>query len=509
MSFLSLRARLILLVVLVLVVGFLATNVVSYQVSRERMRESVLETELPLTGDTIYSEIQTDLVRPIFIASLMANDAFLHDWANDGEREADPIVRYLATIKERYDVFTAFFISDATRNYYHFTGVPQVVSAADPEDVWYFRARDMEAPYEINIDPNQAQDNTLTIFINYRVIDAAGRFLGVAGVGLELQAVAELVERYRRVFERTVYFVNDDGLITIHPNPEIAYSRRLSEVEALKGLRAEILNRERGAFQISRDDRPVLMTTRYIPELNWTLVVEADEAEALGDLEGGFLSNFAIGLTAIVLTILAVAVAINRYQRRLERMATTDVLTGLANRQLFDQQLDRAILRARRSGEPLSLVMLDLDRFKALNDRYGHLAGDRVLKQVAALASQCVRRSDVVSRWGGEEFAILMEDCPCEKAVQAAETLRARIAQADFSTALGVPGAESVTASFGVAALDPKRAPLERPDVEDAAVERPAHDTAAAIESLLGGADRALYDAKAAGRNRVKADRAV
>lgn len=387
MTFLSLRARLILLVVLVLVVGFLATNIVSYQVSRERMRATVLETELPLTGDTIYSEIQTDLVRPIFIASLMANDAFLHDWAAGGEAPVDPIVRYLSTIRDRYGVFTAFFISDATRNYYHFSGVPQVVSAADPADVWYFRAREMEEEYEINIDSNQAQDNTLTIFINYRVMDAEDGFLGIAGVGLELQAVARLVERYRDVFNRTVYFVNDEGLITIHPDPAVAYDRTLSEVEALQGLRDQILSRERGAFQIERDGRPVLMTTRYIPELQWTLVVEADEEEALGDLEAGFLSNFAIGLTAILLTILAVGIAINRYQRGLERMATTDVLTGLANRQLFDQQLDRAILRARRSGKPLSLAMLDLDRFKALNDRYGHLAGDQVLKQSPRRAS--------------------------------------------------------------------------------------------------------------------------
>ncbi|MCR9222215.1 MAG: sensor domain-containing diguanylate cyclase [Alphaproteobacteria bacterium] len=495
MALASLRSRLILLVTFVLVAGFVATNLVSFKVSRDAKRDSVLQTELPLTGDNIYSEIQIDLVRPVFVASLMANDTFLHDWVRDGEASAAPIVRYLDAIRRRYDSFTAFFISEATRRYYHFSGVPQVVSEDDPEDVWYFRARGMAQPYEINIDPNQAQDNRLTIFINYRVIDEDGAFLGITGVGLELDAVAKLVERYRSQFRRTVYFVNRSGLVTIHPDPEKAYNLRLAEIEGMADAAAEILAQERGAFEIERAHGSVLLTTRYIPELDWKLVVEADEADVLRDLDTGFASNLAIGLTAIILTVIAVILAVNRYQRRLEEMATTDPLTGLANRQLFDAHLDQAVRRGRRSGRPVSLVLFDLDRFKQLNDRHGHLAGDAVLRRVADVAREAVRTVDTVCRWGGEEFAILMEDCPAPKAGAAAEKIRRALESSDLLQDLS--GSETdrapVTASFGVAALSADD--LGGGDAP----------TGPAIERLLSAADRSLYRAKAAGRNRVEA----
>jgi diguanylate cyclase (GGDEF)-like protein len=501
MAFTSTRTRLIAIVTLVLVAGFVATNLVNYQISRQTLRANVLETELPLTGDNIYSEIQIDLVRPIFVSSLMANDTFLHDWVKQGEEDPAQVRRYLQAIKDRYDTFTAFFISEETRRYYHFTGVPQVVSSEDPEDVWYFRARSMEQPYEINVDPNQAQNNAITIFINYRVVDQAGRFLGITGVGLELDAVAKIIERYREAFERTVYFTDANGLVTVHPDPEIAYSRQLRELEGLGPIAERILSEERGAYQVERGEHTILMTTRYIPELDWWLVVEADEAEAIGDLQGGFLSNFLIGLAAIIVTLIAVTLAINRYQRRLETIATTDTLTGLANRQMFDDQLHRALNRARRSGRPLSLVIIDLDRFKTVNDRHGHLAGDQVLKRVAGIAGEAVRKSDILARWGGEEFALLMEECPREQAERIAETLRQRIAAADLRDILGAAAETNaaneddailpLTASFGVASMQPGAAGASDPDAE--------------VERLLGEADRALYRAKADGRNRVAA----
>lgn len=492
----STRSRLIVVVSLVLVLAFVGTNLVSLEVSRQIMRENLLETELPLTGDNIYSEIQIDLVRPIFVSSLMANDSFLHDWIREGELHPKPMIRYLDTIRKRYDTFTTFFVSEATRRYYHFSGVPQVVSPDDPEDVWYFRAREMDAPYEINIDPNQAQDNKITIFINYRVMDDRGHFLGVTGVGLELDAVARIVDRYRQIFDRTVYFVNADGLVTVHPDQSQVYRRTLAEIDGLAPIAPEILSEERGAFQVERGDRTILMTTRYIPELDWWLVVEAVESDVMGDYQASFLSNLLIGLCAIIVTLIAVSLAINRYQRRLEQMATTDSLTGLANRQLFDDHMSRAIGRARRTGRPISLIMLDIDRFKSINDRHGHLAGDRVLSRIATLALSTVRRSDIAARWGGEEFVILMEDCPKAEAVRVAEKLRAAIETLPVAETLGKPDADTalpdevLTASFGVSSRIPSRST----NIED---------DADVTEALLADADAALYRAKAEGRNRI------
>ena len=138
---------------------------------------------VPLTSDTLYSEIQQDLLKPIFVSSLMAHDTFLRDWVLDGERAAQPVVRYLNEIQQKYGAFTAFFVSDRSRTYYQNKGVLKQVREGEPRDVWFFRVRGMDHPYETNVDPDMANDDTMTIFINFRVLDYEGRFLGATGIG--------------------------------------------------------------------------------------------------------------------------------------------------------------------------------------------------------------------------------------------------------------------------------------------------------------------------------------
>jgi diguanylate cyclase (GGDEF)-like protein len=165
---------------------------------------------------------------------------------------------------------------------------------------------------------------------------------------------------------------------------------------------------------------------------------------------------------------------------QIERAASTDGLTGLANRTSFDQALERELGRAQRTGGTVSLVMLDLDHFKGLNDLHGHLEGDAALKQVSAVLAQMCRFSDIVARYGGEEFAVLMPDTTEEVAAVGAERLREAIA--------ALPGPAPLRASFGVASY---------PGSANEAV------------SLLRAADAALYASKRAGRDRVTCASAV
>ncbi|MDE2515282.1 MAG: sensor domain-containing diguanylate cyclase [Rhodospirillales bacterium] len=167
----------------------------------------------------------------------------------------------------------------------------------------------------------------------------------------------------------------------------------------------------------------------------------------------------------------------------LRRMAITDSLTGLQTRRGFFQEARRALEQTRRYGHPLSCVMLDIDHFKAINDRYGHPAGDRLLCAVAGQCRTVIRAADIAGRLGGEEFALLLTETDGEGAAALAERLRRRISRTVVETEAG---SLRVTASFGIAAL----APEGRGD--------------AAIAALLEAADRALYRAKAGGRDRVE-----
>lgn len=161
---------------------------------------------------------------------------------------------------------------------------------------------------------------------------------------------------------------------------------------------------------------------------------------------------------------------------QLSNLATTDTLTGAWNRRHFEQELQRELIQSQRYGEPLSLLMFDIDHFKDVNDRYGHPVGDTVLVGLTRLVQRNLRAADTLARWGGEEFVIMMPHCDADEAAGLAEKLRALLALHPFESV------EQVTASFGVAQCRPDDSP----------------------ESWLKRADLALYQAKAEGRNAVR-----
>ncbi|GAB2881122.1 hypothetical protein GCM10027046_06660 [Uliginosibacterium flavum] len=165
-------------------------------------------------------------------------------------------------------------------------------------------------------------------------------------------------------------------------------------------------------------------------------------------------------------------------ERELQRLAQQDALTGIANRRHFREEADRAIDRAERYGEPLSLVMLDLDHFKHVNDSYGHQAGDQVLLETVSRINSCLRKSDIAGRWGGEEFVVLLPHTDAAEALFAAERLRTALAA---SPILADANALTITLSAGFA-------------------QRLAGET---LDSFIARADTALYQAKNSGRNRV------
>jgi diguanylate cyclase (GGDEF)-like protein len=168
-----------------------------------------------------------------------------------------------------------------------------------------------------------------------------------------------------------------------------------------------------------------------------------------------------------------------RFEEMLGR-AQRDALTGLANQGYFWELLEGEVRRAKRYGRPLALVMVDVDRFKAYNDRHGHLAGDKALAALARVLVGASRSHDVIARYGGEEFAVLLPETSREGAVRFAEKMRERIEGTGIGAPLGTP----LTVSLGVATFP---ADGERP------------------RELVEAADRELYRAKAAGRNRVSA----
>ncbi len=193
------------------------------------------------------------------------------------------------------------------------------------------------------------------------------------------------------------------------------------------------------------------------------------------------LGSIFVGLT----TALALQTAID-LQRVvvLENENITDPLTDLFNRRYLDRRLVEEFDRARRYGLSLSLILLDIDHFKSINDRYGHQIGDQVLRSLGELIQEAVRKSDLVARYGGEEIMIIALNTPAEGALVVAERLRRLIEMQniEIDTVDGAPKGIAISASFGVAGLN---------------------EQMPAIRDLVRSADEAMYLAKRNGRNQV------
>ncbi len=248
----------------------------------------------------------------------------------------------------------------------------------------------------------------------------------------------------------------------------------------------------RGISDLTRrnKDLPLLFEDDGVPGEGSAICIPAGQVNTTADAQAGLIlwshrpDQFSIAESDVLQRMIApFQLAYERAMAMdaLEALATTDALTGLANRRVGAERLGAEIDRSDRSGKTVSIVLMDIDHFKSVNDTWGHNAGDIVLKTVAGILSDSVRSIDVAVRHGGEEFLLILPETGLDEAVQTAERVRKRIARASVSVE-GNPALQ-VTASFGVAEAVP------------------GHE--AGPSGLLQRADEALYAAKEGGRDQV------
>ena len=320
-----------------------------------------------------------------------------------------------------------------------------------------------------------------------------GVIVGVAILKKSLDAFeADLAQ-----FDQPYFLIDPDGIVVLTNQPKMLF-RTLWPLSAEKHL---ALAQQFGKL----NDRPVLAQQivdatwinvdgerHYVRRRNanhsqWSLVILKPTHEIFASRLLGIIVTLLVALMTLIYLFgkerwihdnvqMDKRLQLQELARDLRFQATTDPLTGVSNRLKFNQALATEMLRSMRYETPLSLLLYDVDNFKAVNDSYGHQIGDRVLIQLSQFVPGLLRNTDLLARWGGEEFVILAPGSSAEMAYQAAEKLRKAIEQIRFD-AIG-----TVTCSFGVA-------------------QYVYGDTA---ESLISRADDALYRAKLNGRNRVE-----
>lgn len=456
---------------LILVFGFILTSYLSYSVTKNYILTSAETQTLPLISDNIYSDIKEDLIDPLNVSSLMANDAFLIHWIANGEDDLPAIQNYLDLIKRKYGYTSTFFVSEATHQYYYSDGILKIVSESDEHDVWYYDFKDLNTTVDLDIDNDEAKNGLMTVFINHRLEDEAGNFLGVTGVGLELTEIAENLNHYEDLYDHKIFIVDQDGLIQIDSDKDLIGIANIKEMEGIKDVSADILSAKDGVKIIEYRDSQGLKTAsaRYIPEFGWYLIVEKDQEAYLAGAKRSMIQNFILGgIIALVISITIHGV-LKRYNQRFEQQATRDDLTQLLNRRAFMDILQREMSAINRYRYSSAILMIDIDDFKSINDQFGHYAGDVLLVEIVKTIKKSLRASDSMGRWGGDEFIVYLAQVDVDEALVIAYRIQQMVAERQFSI-----NAHEIerTVSIGMVFFEPPVADMDKfiCDADDALV---------------------------------------
>ena len=478
------RHKLILIITLILLIGFAAVSFLMFRASKQSIHEGIVINELPLTGDSIYSEIQKDLVNSINISQMMATNTFVKKWLQDGEQDPALMRQYLQEVKQTNQAFTSFFVSEKTHNYYSAVDETKKVIEGEANDAWYFRLRKLQKPYELNVDRDARFGNRLTIFVNYRMLDANSHLLGATGVGVNYDSAKKLLENYEKRFKRKVYFVDKNGVIMLTSDKDRPLGVDIDNLLGIKDIHfnpnnlntAINANTTIRSYQLGEREQNVIV--RYLPEMNWYLIAEKSETDAVAAITQSLYRNALLCLLITALVVALTHIALKRYHFAVENAAAIDALTHLPNRKAFEIGMELILQDSARDKSTIGIILLDLDFFKRVNDSYGHAAGDAVLLETAKQLKSAIRANDFICRWGGEEFLIVVRDCKIDHLKLLAEKIRLAIEATNFSyKEVDI----QLTTSLGAAL---------RIDDE-------------AIEHLIVRADNALYKAKHSGRNQT------
>ncbi len=329
----------------------------------------------------------------------------------------------------------------------------------------------------------------MSIALSRRISGEKGEFLGIAVAALRTSFFESLFDEVKLGPDSVIRLVNTDGIVlAAHPDVEGAEDDVGGDISTspLFGL---MKTTPRAPFSFTTADGiERLYLTRKIAEFPLLLSVGLSKTEVLREWQSQAFIALMLTLSAcsfIVLLFAALRTALSESQKmeaHMQSMAQTDSLTGMPNRRALDVAIANEMRRSRRYETPLSILMIDIDHFKDVNDRYGHSVGDEVLHRMGQfIMGKCRRAGDLAARYGGEEFTVLLPGTKPEEAGIFAQAIRRGIME--MVPSLANPSLSQVTVSIGIASN--------------------SLDTVMTPDDLLKRADHALYMAKESGRNRV------
>ncbi|WSE83077.1 methyl-accepting chemotaxis protein [Pseudomonas donghuensis] len=302
-----------------------------YSVAVNRLTERYLvDTALPASIEAIRNDIERMLGRPLTAAADIASNTMLRDWLAAGEDSAQTaqFIEYLEAVRKQNHAFTALFAATASNHYYNEKGLDRTLSRSNPADKWFFGFIDSGNPRLLNIDTD-GSTGELALFIDYRV-ENAGQLVGIAGLGLRMTELSELIHNFSFGERGRVMLVRGDGLIQVHPQQEFSGKRQLAEQIGGEAAKA-VLSREQGlhSSRFERDGEGYLALSLPLRDLNWTLVAEVPEAQIYAQVRGTLWLTSLIGAAVALVSLLLVVLLARGIVRPIRRV--TGALMAIGN----------------------------------------------------------------------------------------------------------------------------------------------------------------------------------
>lgn len=308
----------------IIVVGFITTSFIGYQSNMGIFKKDV-EHVSDLTSEGICHEIDAIFTRPVDVSLTMANDSLLKDFLAHETRRLDDAAflrrmrAYLSAYHEKYAFDSVFLVSAQTRRYYHFNGVDRVLQEGEPENVWYYDFLDAEAEAALNIDNDEAAQDEITVFVNCKIKDGAGKVLGVVGVGFATDHIQALLREYEAEFGVQAYLIDPAGMIEMSAK-QTGYQRaNLFESHMPASLKEKVLG-AKGApekFWYAAEGGEGYAVVKYLPNLNWYLVVDHDTSELNRRLSYQFYKDILIIVLIILFVLFTITRVIRRYNQKI------------------------------------------------------------------------------------------------------------------------------------------------------------------------------------------------
>jgi diguanylate cyclase (GGDEF)-like protein len=412
------------------------------------------------------------LMQPLHISQTLAKSKELNDLMRNPVNNEDQIFATLKRLNQEFSL-NFFIASELSRIQYNSDG--KKIELIEDKVDWYFRykAQNKNAMADIG------QWQNPQFYIDLKIYDNDGKFLGVFGVGKSLDAFTDVFDKYKKTYGYDFIFVDQDKDITLTSDSELlvkgATFKNLTDLSWFQALKPEQQALSLNNLLLQVNGQEALIAELNIQPFDWTLYIITPLQSRQTEISRGFIISVVTLLAVIFGLFLLIYNLLYYFKKDIQKIKQIDTLTELANRNNITLQFEKLMYQKKS----VSLVLMGLDSFKLINEIYGRKAGDIVLRQVAQMLRDILRDTDILGRWCGEEFIILMPDTGPYEATELCQVLCKKLAAMTIST-----GTTSIriTGSFGVSFTASPRT----------------------LSEVITAADDALFSAKRDGKNRVR-----